>query len=232
MIHVVIPYGGDDPHRDRALEWVTAEWAKLGYSIAIGIHNDGPWCKAKAVAVALDAAAPADNDILIIADADVWPARLQDSLRRVVDGANRWAMAHRLVVRFNEEATRLIYDGMPFSGFSKNSHDQRPYNGTVGGGCVIIPAIRYRQVPLDPRFAGWGQEDESWGMALTTMFGQPYRGGGDLYHLWHPAPDRRDRVVGSNEGEALRNRYRLARGREQQTMALLDEFREAPQQSE
>jgi len=43
---------------------------------------------------------------------------------------------------------------------------QRPYPGYPGGGITVLPRSTYTEVPLDLRYEGWGQEDESWAHAL------------------------------------------------------------------
>lgn len=63
---------------------------------------------------------------------------------------------------------------------------------------------------MDPRFAGWGQEDHSWGLALFSVAGHPFRGKSHLWHLWHPPQERFSRRYGSQEGRALWLRYSAA----------------------
>lgn len=224
-MRVIIPYGGDDPHRNDALEWVVAQWAPHA-EVALGVL-DGPWSKAAAISAAVDPSWP-DDDILIIADADVWVPGFEAAVARVHADQFRWAIPHRKVIRLDPEGTGLVLGGLALTGLSTRQYDERPYIGTVGGGMVILKAGAYRDVPMDPRFVGWGQEDESWACALKTILGDGWRGPSDLFHLWHPAPVRRDRVVGTTAGEKLRNRYRAARGNERLTRCLLDEFRQRP----
>src|SRR5690606_37809457 len=82
-----------------------------------------------------------------------------------------WAVPHRLVYRLSEAATSGVLAGLaPSPGMRLV---QAPYVGYAGGGITVLPRSTYDQVPLDPRFRGWGQEDESWAHALTVLAGDP-----------------------------------------------------------
>ena len=227
MIRVILPYGGNDPHRARALAWVWGRMPKLlpESTVHIGMC-EGPWSKAVAVADAIDPDWD-DDDILVIHDADVWIPDLEKAVDVIRSRARRWAIPHTLVVRIGEPLTEQVLAGeVPLTGLGRTGLDQPPYAGVVGGGCVVLSRAAYRQVPLDPRFRGWGQEDESWGFALRRIFGQPYQGKGKLFHFWHPHPERLNRSVGSRDGDKLRNRYRAAQAVKHEMEMLLDEFRE------
>ena len=75
----------------------------------------------------------------------------------------------------------------------------------------MLPRKLALDIPLDPRFVGWGGEDLAWGYALTTLAGEPWRSDEPLYHLWHPTPARQSRKLGSSENERVRRLYREAR---------------------
>ncbi len=233
MIRVVIPYGGDDRHRADALNFVGARWMDAGFQVSVGNLHDEPWCKALAVDAALSVIEPDPDDVLVITDADVVVPAIDQAITAVRQGSSRWAMPHRRVVRLTRAATEQLLAGtLGLHQIGPKHHAERPYTAVTGGGCVVMRANLYQQVPLDSRFVGWGQEDEAWGMALTTLAGPVHRAPRDCIHLWHPTPPRRDRAVGSDVGLALRNRYRLARRKPEMMEALLNEFREDPIESE
>lgn len=227
MIRVIIPYGGSDPHRQRSLTWVWEKMPGLLPDATIHVGDcSGPWSKAVAVADAIDPDWP-DDDILVVHDADVWIPDLAQSVEVIQTKARQWAVPHTLVVRIGENLSDRVMSGeLGFNGLGRNGLDQPPYQGIPGGGCVVLSRAAYRQVPLDPRFRGWGQEDESWGFALRRILGQPYQGRGKLFHLWHPHPERLNRAVGSKDGDKLRNRYRAAQVVREEMERLLAEFRD------
>lgn len=230
-VAALLPWRPGDPDRDAAGEWTTAQLARQHPDIEIVTSRDaaelrdGPWCKADHLAWLLDHT-PSDVDIVVFTDVDVWVAsrRLRDAIDAV---GSSWAVPHRNVHRLNREATaRLLAGDAPDGPLwpPLADHDEQPYRGHPGGGIVVAPPQLLREVPLDPRFTGWGQEDDSWAIALTTMAGQPWRGTADLIHLWHPPMDRLGRSMGTQSGWDLFQRYRRAGGRPGLIRALLDEI--------
>ena len=218
LIHVLVPYRPDGGPRDRVWSWVAQWWTERypRWPVTVGVERDpsGPWRKAVALHDALTAADPADDDVCVVADADVICPDLEVALAGL--RSHRWVMPHRTVCRLTEPVTALVLDGRPppappRPGMTPSDHVfERVHPGACGGGLTILPAGLLRQVPLDPRFAGWGQEDHAWGRALTMVGGHPWRGRGHLWHLWHPPQPRMDvpRGIGSPESEALERRYR------------------------
>jgi hypothetical protein len=227
VIRVILPYGGNCPHRQRSLTWVWEKLPELLPDATIHVGEcDGPWSKAAAVADAIDPDWD-DDDVLVIHDADVWAPKLPDTIDVVRRKGRAWATPHTIVCRLGPELTERVMSGeIPFNGLGTVGLDQAPYRGVVGGGCVVLSRAAYRRVPLDPRFVGWGQEDESWGFALHRVLGQPHQANHRLYHLWHPHPERMTRTVGNSDGEKLRNRYRAAKVAKADMERLLDEFRD------
>lgn len=193
----------DCPHRTKALAWTIARHAQNGWPVVIGRHDEGPWCKALAVA---DALAQTQAEILIVADADVWSDGIPEAVQAVAEG-RPWAMPHRGVVRLSESSTALYAAGEDWPGLEL---DENAYLGVEGGGIVVIRRDIYESCPLDPRFLGWGDEDDSWGMALRTIHGPPHRSKTALVHLWHPPQQRASRSRGSQANRELRKTYAKA----------------------
>jgi hypothetical protein len=205
---VIIPWRGGCPHREAALAWVLDRYAQHhpGWDVVLGEDPVGPWVKADAVARGLARAGTAG--VLVVADADVWCDQVADAVTAVRSGAP-WAVPHGDVHRLTDTATIMVLAGREPS--PDNPVTQTPYLGVPAGGITVLTADTYRGIPLDPRFVGWGQEDEAWGTALTRLAGPPWRGAAPLYHLWHPTPARRNRHIGNPMSRALQVRYQLAR---------------------
>lgn len=195
---VVIPFHGDCPHRLKALEFT-----RKRYPWPVTVAEGGePWSKGAALRPAIEASSA---DIIVIADADCWTDGLPAALEAVEQGAD-FAIPHRKVYRLSEESTAHYMS----TGEVRHPFDRRPYTGMAGGGFVVAPRETLLDCPPDPRFVGWGQEDESWALALTCLHGMPWRGDADLIHLWHPPAPRMSRRKGSPESWALYRRYRDA----------------------
>jgi hypothetical protein len=129
-------------------------------------------------------------------------------------------MPHGKVIRLDEISSSAYRQGNRDKMVIRRTAE-RPYSGVIGGGIVVVPRTTAEQIPPDPRFRGWGGEDESWGYALETLAGPPWRGGYDLIHLWHPPQARRTRAHGSKENTDLAAQYRAARGNRAAMIALM-----------
>lgn len=217
MPHVVIPYLATGPDRRKALDWVLRRYAERHPTWTVTVApTKRPWVKANAVMPAVRSSL--DTEI-VVADADVWC----DGLERAVSSLQNfpWARPHKIVHRLTREATAEVLAGDEPEG--KPTEDS-PYMGLEGGGFVVARRQTLLDTPLDHRFVGWGQEDASWGIALTRMHGACWPGKKPLYHLWHPPQERSSRRIGSDAGYQLFRRYTLARSREQM-QTLIDEVR-------
>ena len=203
MPHVIVPWHGDCPHRLKALEYVKGRFADMGWPVTVA-PGSAPWVKAEAVMPAVRASTA---DVLVIVDADVWTDGLPEAVRAVELGAP-WAKPHKLVYRLTEESTDRFIAGEPWEGLDL---DREPYVGIAGGGCVIAKRETLLAAPLDPRFVGWGQEDECWATALHVLAGEAYLGRADMIHLWHPPQQRLTVRKGSEAGWELMRRYIAAR---------------------
>lgn len=223
MTDVCIPWVASDTARTAALRWVTEQYLRAGMRVRLGVPiSPDPWVKAHAVGKAV-AQAPYD-EVVVVADADVWVATeaLRAACQAVEVGRARWAVPHRSVRRLAPDATCDLYagDDMPHDGLRLA---EPPHLGHLGGGIVVLRRSDYGACPLDPRFVGWGQEDDAWAYALKTMLGKPWRGTATLWHLWHAPQPRQSRRVGSAAGEQLARRYKAAMGNRPRMAALLSE---------
>lgn len=222
-VSVVVPWRAGCPWREKAWEWVQARYAAAhpDWELVTGTCADGPFNRSAAI---LDATSRASGDVLVVADADVW-CDPQPAVDRVDESG--WAIPHLLIHRLAETSTLALLDGeedwrgLPLSG--DNPQDSRPYRGHETGTLVVLRRDVLEDVPPDRRFVGWGQEDDAWALALRKLVGVPWRGRGDLVHLWHPAPPRLTRRVGNPESLALFRRYDRARRNRAAMRALVDE---------
>lgn len=214
MPRVLAPFLGGCDHRQRAWDFLKPRYP-WPVTEAIG---SSPWSKGAALQPAIERC---EDDILIVADADVWCDELAEAVEEVEKGAP-WAIPHSHVFRLTEQATENVLAGEPLEG---QETEQKPYLGLPGGGYVIAHRDVLLSVPMDSRFVGWGQEDQSWAAALGTLVGSPWRGSAPLFHLWHPPQERRSRVVGSDDGWRLRRRYMKARRDPVQMRNLVEEGR-------
>lgn len=218
---MIIPWRPGCPHRSAALGHVTRWWAEHHptWTLTIGTWpaSHGPWRKGCAVRAAY--AQADDEDVVVVTDADVIPTGAGAAVAAVGSHA-RWAVPCRNVYRLTAPASELVIagklslaGGLPHltAGLLEETYVCHP-----GGGAVVLTGGVFNTVPIDPRFAGYGQEDQSWSMALHLLAGAPMRGTSPLWHLWHPPQPRMrrgptvSRGVGSVQGMRLWQRYRSA----------------------
>lgn len=195
---VVVPFRGGCEHRERAWAYLRARYEQLGLDVVEG-GCDGPWRKAVAVN---DAIKRSSAEILVIADADVWCDNISESIDEV-RGEAHWSVPHSKVHRLTDHATEAVLAGGPFGGTT----EEPPYPGVEGGGIVVLERELWERAPMDPRFVGWGQEDEAWGIALRNHGLKIRRLNGMLWHLWHPPQERASRGIGSTESFELFRQY-------------------------
>lgn len=222
-VQVVIPWRSGCPHREAALTRVLRWWSDThpDWPVTVGTWpaERGPW--RKGMALATIGRLPS-SDVVIMSDADVI-CRQVDVAVKAINGPVRWAVPHRTVYRLSETATGLVTTGAWFPPREAVPDRRRIqpyvveiYNGSPGGGLVVMTGEVFNTVPIDPRFAGYGQEDHSWALALHRTAGAPMRGQGALWHLWHQPQERMrlgdtvSRGIGSRPGLELWHRYRSA----------------------
>lgn len=211
-VSLVVPYRSDCPYRARAWTFLRARWGATDWQIIVATDDKGPWRKGAAVRRGVELAT---GEIVVVADADVWTDAADRGVDLIRRGAS-WAMPFTRVARLTEKFSAKVLSGE--ADFAevvglRTALAERPYPQSAAGGMVILPRETALRIPIDPRFEGWGQEDEAWRDALETLAGHRVRVDATLYHLWHPPAPRLNRAVGSPEGLMLRRAYTAARGR-------------------
>lgn len=220
---VVVPWRAT-PERARLWAFLRARWeaAYPGWELLeAGCPDDGPWRKGVAVAEGVDRAS---HEVIVVADADVWCDGVVTAAAVVADGSAGWAIPHHLLRRLTAIATdEVLASGAWPTVRTSFTYAERPYVGHPGGGIVVLTREVYRRAPIDPRFAGWGDEDNAWAVALRLLAGREWRGTDDLWHLWHPPQPRQSRSHGSSASAALLRRYMAAKASPRTMAALIAE---------
>jgi hypothetical protein len=236
QIQVIVPFSATSPERLDAMKWTTLRWVSFGFGVTVAEPvQPGPWRKAAVQAGAAQSAILRGARVLIFADADVF----MTDARRVCDAADHvlarggWAMPAHEVWRMTQAASlRVVLQhdpttSQPTGHWLACESDER-HRLHPGGGLTVMSTLAYMECPPDPRFEGWGHEDDAWSYALHCLMGPPRRAAGTLYHLWHPPQDRVSRLFGSEQNRALYARYADARRDPETIKAIIDEWRVAP----
>jgi len=128
-----------------------------------------------------------DCRVLVVADADciVDPNRLKWAAHdaQVVP----WVVPHGPVWRMDKPSTsRLLKSPADTDLPSDPGMIRNPYRGFPGGGLFVIGRAQWDRVGgFDPKFEGWGAEDEAFAVAADTLVGPHHRYDGPLWHLYH-----------------------------------------------
>lgn len=199
-----------DPQRQTAMAYTLRHWTHDHNLPVLVCRLDPakPWCKADALASGM-----VDGEgVVIVADADclVDHQAVATCVRIVADG-RPWAIPHWSVLRLTRGASeRVMGGGTPYHPAVLHQGLEQPaYLGCATGGVVIIRSDVAMSVPMDGHYEDWGGEDYSWGLALDTLVGGPYRPDfhTDLLHLWHPRHARAGHGTNLSSDEPRRQAY-------------------------
>jgi hypothetical protein len=192
--------------------------------VTVGQCPPGEWCKAAALA---DGLTRIEDDVaaVVVADGDMLTDGIQAAVDAVRDG-HQWAVPHTKLHRLTLAATEQVL-AMDPAGRVRWQHlptIERPYTGVAGGSMTVFARAVLDEVPMPP-IPRWGQQDQAWAEALTTLVGPCWRGPAPICHLWHPLPQRISRRWGSLESRAWFARYVEARGKPERMRQVIDEDR-------
>lgn len=220
---IIVPFRSDGGGlRDQVWAWLQVRWEELGWPIIIGeMAPDEEWVKAEAVRRAL---LNSTAEVIVLLDADVWcnPTAMWDAAMAIESGEHAWAIPHESVFRLTEESSEIVRQTEVWEGRC----ERMPYLGVIGGGLVMMRRTFYDTAPFDPRFKGWGHEDQAAGLAWETIAGRPFRGFAKLWHLWHPRQPRETEGMGSLPSKLLLDEYIRATGNQEQMQRLVHAARQ------
>lgn len=246
-ISLLMPFGGNDPVRVQAFEWLVRYWAAQlpRAKLIIGRDDNVPFSKTTAFN---NARSRARGDILVLLDADCYiDAKVLVHCAREIREARRegkrlWYIPYRHFYRLNREASQRVLasdpaDPLVFSSppSRDDTEDQSSAsNGHWWGALIqVMPREAYDIVGgCDTRFAGWGGEDVAFMRAVDTLYAKHKTTPNQVLHLWHPVIRGEWKLrkwpgqLSAQDNEKLANRYYAAFGDPQRMRVLVDEYKE------
>lgn len=221
---VVTPYRPDGGRREEIWSWCKAHWESYGVEVITADSGDDPFTPgcSRNLAVAMSA-----GDPIILADADTIATADVVAMARSWD-VSRWAIAYQSngYVALTEDATNglLRTDPARYDAIFVPAEAIRAQIESHAG-CLIVPQAAFARVGgYDPRFRGWGYEDDAFHESLSTLWGTPYRVPGFAVHLYHEhieAERFEQPHIAANR--LLSDRYTAARGDVARMDAIVDE---------
>jgi predicted glycosyltransferase involved in capsule biosynthesis len=202
-ISIIIPYGGRDRHRKKALRWLLRYWSHEipDAEIILGFSRHRPFIKTEAFN---NAVRRSHGRILVLLDADAYidgrqivkaADKILDELKR---GHHLWYIPYRRLYRLTQYCTKAILHSDPANPLRMTDppsdecaaidKGQCAYGRRYAAMAIVIPRQAFDLLGcFDQRFCGWGGEDASILRALDTLWGKHKSINGAIYHLWHPA---------------------------------------------
>lgn len=184
-ISALIPYKPDFGRRDILWSITQKRYADLMpyIEVSIGLDDNEPFCRAKAVN---EAASNATGEIFIIIDADVvFNFDLVFKIIRNID-IYPWIVPFRNGYRLTQKATdQLISEGLSKS-IRINPDDYEFIQLGPGPLMNVMKRSCFEKIGgLDERFSGYGYEDLAMVLALDTLCGPHFTMEDNIFHLWH-----------------------------------------------
>lgn len=186
-VSVIIPISINDKERVRPFKWVKGFYEKMlpDVEICIGVSNEKPFSKAKAVN---EAVKKSKGDILVITDADIFydPLLLERCIKELE--SHPWIIPYNEILNIHRKSTSDLLEVEPQWPIPINVETrQRTHGPRLRGGVNIVPRKHFEAVGgFDERFVGWGAEDDAFAATLKHLCGRYKRMDGTIYHLWHP----------------------------------------------
>lgn len=190
---ILIPWRSDDGHRERVLEWILRRYAVLypEAQVVLGTNDEEPFNRG---AARNDAAARADHDVFVIADADTICAEagaLPWAVEAVDAGLAPWVIpyAEEQYYNLSAGATESLLHMDPDVRLAPNPRLASAWEHkiTSWAGMLVMTRAAFEAVGgYDERFHGWGYEDNAFRHAMDTIVGLHKRLEGSAWHLWHP----------------------------------------------
>lgn len=210
---VVIPWRSNgQPERERNFQ-ITREWFEP-FSVVSADSEHERFNRADSRNAGVRACM--DSDVVVVCDADFLPpmeAVLAACEGALADGKLHQPFDEALYLTEAETASYLADGSLP----GRSGAD-------LTGGCfVMTPEAWFAAGGMDPRFEGWGGEDDAFRIAAETLLGPRVHHPGVMPHLWHPFAGR----FGSDEhgaNLALLKRYVQASGNPVKMFCLINEW--------
>lgn len=191
-LSIVIPWRpGSDSSRQRIFDWVFERYRLLFPGAEIVIADDGSEEFNRSTFIN-HGVEQATGEFLLIADADTvsFPVWIDEAIKEIKLGAP-WVIPYSEdgYVDTDKRGGRKILSCPP-------DKDIDPYSVTFQdrlkswSGQVVIRRDDFWKVGgFDPRFKGWGYEDNAFVECCDTILGPHERlTSGYTIHIWHPAP--------------------------------------------
>lgn len=184
---VLVPYRGDNSHRDRAWRFVLPKIEELGFPVYVGDDGTQPFSVSRSWNQA--AAMAGKWDLAILHAPDVFLLEPETLHRALPLADDRMVYAFDSYMRLTKEGTERAYAGATSWPEHQIAHRKGKPKGEMPptGGPRVVPRGLWDKVGgFDPRFVGWGAEDMAFAHCCSVLGRRHLRLQGTLVSLFHP----------------------------------------------
>lgn len=190
-ISILVPYKSDNGIRDKNWAWIEKRYTSLmpNAEICMGESTTELFSRSDAIN---NAARKATRDIFIIADSDITFDIEQIQLGLSMLSKYKFVVPFSHIIRLDSSLTnKLISYPSNISLSSIDTNNCKKDTGTpyylVGGIGIIEKSTFFQCGGFDPRFQGWGGEDDAFSYVIKHLYGEFGRPtDNNMYHLFHP----------------------------------------------
>ncbi len=215
---IIIPFNGE-PSRKEAASFVIRYYCEAyEYEVITCDSGEGLFSKAQAIN---NGAALATGDTLILADADtiITPEQLDKGINE------SWCIPFNRCLNLQPEDTELVIRQnpleVPFWAYTPRKVREK---WTYAGGVNIVSREALDLVGgMDPRYLGWGGEDESFCRAVSTMHKPAVIIPGDVYHLHHETDPTQRKFTKKGGGFHFYQQYRWCTSKPERMQKILED---------
>lgn len=170
------------PHRTQHYRLIRDHLSGLGWPIFAADAGGTPFSVAQSFNLA--AAEAGKWDVAVLHDADCWVEL--ESIVAAVEAAGPLTYAWDRLVSLTESATVRFHNGVRDFADGDAYRVRPPGRLPPGGPRVVTRDLWEKTGGFDPRFKGWGYEDNAFRHACKQAAGPTRRVEGVLFQLWHP----------------------------------------------
>lgn len=221
---LIVPWRAGDPRREEIWDWCKRFWAVHYPELELIEVDDGqePFSRGGSRNLGAEMA---KGDILVFADADTLVGHVHGAIELAEKGWWCFAYPAGMYCALTEEATDKLLTTDPGEHLMEPVQEQCRQRITSYGGVLVVPREAFDAAGgYDPRFVGYGFEDNAIMFALDTMWKPHERATGWATAFEHPhIEEERFQQPHIHENKALCERYEAVYSNRSAMRALIRE---------